>query len=484
MMMRDPRELGIGVVYSPRLARVLDLDLVDVLEVEPQMFWRATGDPDDPIAIDDAQFSTLRTLPQHKLVHSVTLPVGNSQPHDPRALACLRRNIDVLDAPYVSEHLSFNAFDHGSERLWAGFFLPPLQDRQAVAIAATRIDEMRGAVGVPVAFETGVNYLRPRPDELSDGAFIREVAEAADCGILLDLHNLLTNERNGRASVRAVFAEIPADRVWEIHLGGGMPYRGYWLDSHSSHIDDALHTVTREIVDACPNLRAIIFEIMDQYVGEPAREALQGDVRRMRKLWTERGRPTRISLRALPERQTEAPDPGTALRRANTLGALAVGRAPRDPDPALTDDPAVALYADLVASMREGVLYEALPFLVRLLLLSIGPPATMQLITAFHAALPPEQFGADEARHFLVYVRQQALDVRYLNEVLAFAEALLALDGTCETRRVRFTCDPLALLQALQERRPPGDLPSQDVEVEVGADGLLRLAGDAIADVA
>jgi hypothetical protein len=36
---------------------------------------------------------------------------------------------------------------------------------------------------VPIAVETGVNYLRPRPDELPDGEFVAQVVEAADCGI-------------------------------------------------------------------------------------------------------------------------------------------------------------------------------------------------------------------------------------------------------------------------------------------------------------
>lgn len=141
--------------------------------------------------------------------------------------------------------------------------------------AAARIDEMRRAVGVPVAFETSVNYLRPHQDELSDGCFVRSVAEAADCGILLDLHNLLSNERNGRDSLRAVFDEIPPERVWEIHLAGGMQYRGYWLDSHSSHIEGELFDVARAIVAECPNIRAIIFQMMEQHIDERSRDALR-----------------------------------------------------------------------------------------------------------------------------------------------------------------------------------------------------------------
>jgi uncharacterized protein (UPF0276 family) len=471
--METEGELGIGVVYTPGLARVLDLGSVDVLEIEPQMFWRATGDPNDPIRIDLDLFSRLGAMPHHKLVHSVTLPVGNSRPHDPRELERLAQSIALLNAPYASEHLSFNHYETRSQSHWTGFLLPPKQDATAVEIAASRIYEMRRAVGVPVAFETGVNYLRPQEDELSDGRFVRCVAEAADCGILLDLHNLLTNERNGRGSLRAVFNEIPCERVWELHLAGGMQYRGYWLDSHSSHIEDELFEAARAIVDKCPNLRAIIFEIMEQHVNEHSREALRDDVQRLHSLWAQRRRLRPANVRQLADHARPRAMDLTAVRcREETLGALALGRAPVDPDPIVVGDPAALLYADLVASMREGVLYETLPFLVGLLLGSLGPQATMDLISAYRANMAPEPFGADEARRFVSYVRAQELAVPHIAEVLDFEDALNAVGRTLEERVVTFGCDPAALLTALSERKAPGLLKRERFYVDVSPSGI------------
>jgi len=63
---------------------------------------------------------------------------------------------------------------------------------------------------VPIAIETAVNYLRPRADELGDGEFVAAVAERADCGILLDLHNIYCNALNGRQSVDPVRVGAPA----------------------------------------------------------------------------------------------------------------------------------------------------------------------------------------------------------------------------------------------------------------------------------
>ncbi len=110
----------------------------------------------------------------------------------------------------------------------------------------------------PIAFENPVSYLPPHPAEIPDGEFAAEVAEAADCGILLDLHNLLCNERNGRQSVAEYCRSIPLERVWEIHLAGGQLERGFWLDAHSGIVEPALLEIVAELVPRLPALRADI----------------------------------------------------------------------------------------------------------------------------------------------------------------------------------------------------------------------------------
>jgi uncharacterized protein (UPF0276 family) len=66
---------------------------------------------------------------------------------------------------------------------------------------------------LPLAVETGVNYLRPRSDEIPDGEFVRALAETADCGILLDRHHVYCNQMNGRQTVEQFVGQIPLERV-------------------------------------------------------------------------------------------------------------------------------------------------------------------------------------------------------------------------------------------------------------------------------
>src|SRR6202035_641480 len=136
-------------------------------------------------------------LPGQKLVHSIGAPVGGTVRPKPAQLRLLRATIGKLNPPWISEHLSFNR----TQEFSTGFFLPPRQTLQGVETATTSIRDLQTALPIPIAVETGVNYLRPRSNEMSDGAFTAAVSERADCGILLDLHNLFTNSVNGRQSV-------------------------------------------------------------------------------------------------------------------------------------------------------------------------------------------------------------------------------------------------------------------------------------------
>ena len=59
---------------------------------------------------------------------------------------------------FASEHLAFNV----TLDFFTGFFLPPRQTAAGIEIYKQAIVRLQNALGVPLAIETGVNYLRPR----------------------------------------------------------------------------------------------------------------------------------------------------------------------------------------------------------------------------------------------------------------------------------------------------------------------------------
>jgi len=184
--------LGVGVTYSGLLDPILDPGVADVLEIEPQAFWIRSIGGDTPYQFPEAAIAHIDELPGRKLIHSVGAPVGGSVRPDDAHLALLKQTVDRFESPWASDHLSFNATPEFS----TGFFLPPRQTAANIEPVARNIRALRQALNVPLAVETGVNYLQPRSDELPDGEFVARVVEAADCGVLLDIHNIFANALN------------------------------------------------------------------------------------------------------------------------------------------------------------------------------------------------------------------------------------------------------------------------------------------------
>jgi uncharacterized protein (UPF0276 family) len=279
--------LGVGAVYWPPLHNLFEenRDLIQVAEAEPSSFWIKAPGAAGAVRSNPEALDRIAALPQAKLLHGVGYPVGGTCCDQEEPVAELRRWARQLDVPWTSEHLSFNETEAGA----AGFLLPPCQSEAGVDLAAANIRRRASLLDRPFAFETGVNYLPVQPGEMADGDFFAAVAEAADCHILLDLHNLWANERNGRGRVRDVVAALPLDRICEIHLAGGLVKDGYWLDAHSGPVPPELLALAAEIMPDLPAVGAILFELAPQHLGNVAAADFLGQIEALHLLWERRG---------------------------------------------------------------------------------------------------------------------------------------------------------------------------------------------------
>jgi uncharacterized protein (UPF0276 family) len=180
--------LRVGIVYNADLEPLLlqQPNLSDVLEIEPQAMW--TEKPGrSGIAQARAEVDAhIQAMPWPKLIHSIGAPVGGSAVPTGQHVRLLAETTKRHRAPYASEHLAFNQ----AGEVFTGFFLPPRQTHGGIEACSRAIRRIQDALGVPLAIETGVNFLRPRGDEIPDGDFLAELVHVADCGVLLNLHNV------------------------------------------------------------------------------------------------------------------------------------------------------------------------------------------------------------------------------------------------------------------------------------------------------
>src|SRR3546814_8923696 len=114
-----------------------------------------------------------------------------------------------------------------------------------------------------------------------------------------------------RQPVDDVLATLPLERVWEIHLAGGDAVDGYWLDAHSGLVPDPLMELCRTWFPLLPNLKAVIFGIIPDYLAskDMGLDVLLAQLEAIRELWNGRG--SRLDFkRPAPKHETNAIDFG------------------------------------------------------------------------------------------------------------------------------------------------------------------------------
>lgn len=464
---------GVGITYSAAIEPLLDRspDLFDVLEIEPQTLWTRVPHASRPFSIDGAVLDHLEQLPGRKLIHSVGTPVGGTVAPDPEQVGLLRDMVERLDSPWVSDHLSYNQ----TPEFATGFFLPPRQTGAGVRAVARSISTLQKSLPVPILVETGVNYLRRRPDEMPDGTFVRTVVETADCWLLLDMHNVFANALNGRQPLDELLDTLPLERVREIHLAGGMELDGFWLDAHSGEIPQPLVVICERLIPRLPNLSAIVFEIFPSFVPLVGIDLVAAQIDVVHDLWRYRvadpvheARP--IVMRAAAEsRQDDLPP--EAWERA--LGSLVIGR--RDTGASyggLDDDPGIRLVQGLIHEFRASMIVGVLRLTSRLLMLTLGTDAFRTILASYWQTTPPQMYASVEAEAFARHLTQLDLQVPHLNALLRFEQAVTLTLTDEQTRVVTFDFEPLPLLRALAEGRLPDEAPQPGrFEIELTPDG-------------
>jgi len=469
--------LGVGITYSDSVRPLLESrpELFQVVEVEPQTTWLKLRNATPSYRVDEEVIDRIVATPGRKLVHSIGTPVGGTVRPDAEQLVLLRSTIEILQSPWASDHLSFNQ----TPEFATGFFLPPRQTSEGVRTAVRSIADLQDALAVPVAVETGVNYLRPRADEMADGEFVAEVVEEADCGLLLDLHNVFANALNGRQRLDDYIDQLPLERIWEIHLAGGMELDGFWLDAHSGAIPDPLYGFAEKLIPNLPNLGAIIFEIFPSFVPVVGLDLVRDQMLRLHELWEKR-QPSTERKRTLQSRISPIVydgAPPAVWERA--LGGLVVGR-PAEGDLAadLSGEPAIRVIQGLVFEFRASMIVGALRMTSRFLMLSLGPKAFRIILNDYCAKTTPQMYAGLEAEEFGAYLRALDLNVPHLAKVVEFELAAMASVVDDKTRVIHFDFEPIPLLRALAESRLPEVIgEAGDYEIAIASDGPIESSG-------
>jgi uncharacterized protein (UPF0276 family) len=168
------------------------------------------------------------------VLHGVSLSIGSTQPLDRTYLAQVKALAARLEPEWVSDHLC-----------WTGIagrnmhdLLPLPYTEEALANVVERVRTVQDILGRHILLENVSSYVSYRDSQVTEWQFLREIAERADCLILLDVNNIYVSSVNHEFDPLDYLNTIPVDRVQQIHLAGHENHGDYLIDTHDHPVPD------------------------------------------------------------------------------------------------------------------------------------------------------------------------------------------------------------------------------------------------------
>lgn len=209
--------------YADFLAGDVDVDFVEVIS---ENFMVAGGKP-------------LHVLDQVRerypvALHGVSMSIGRATGLEPDYLARLKKLADRVKPLWVSDHLCWTGI--------AGFnshdLLPVPLTNEALDLVCANIAQAQNVLERAIIIENPSSYVTFAADELTEWAFIAEMARRTGCGLLLDVNNIYVSATNHGFSAIDYLDGIPVDHVRQMHLAGHTAGEALLIDTHDQPVPD------------------------------------------------------------------------------------------------------------------------------------------------------------------------------------------------------------------------------------------------------
>jgi uncharacterized protein len=224
--LHPPLGFGLGLRVDHYEAILADNPPVDWFEALTENYLVPGGKPLDYLMRIRERFPVV--------MHGVSLSIGSTQPLDRTYLAQVKALAARVEPEWVSDHLC-----------WTGIagrnmhdLLPLPYTEEALANVVERVRTVQDILGRRILLENVSSYVSYRDSQVTEWQFLREIAERADCLILLDVNNIYVSSVNHEFDPLEYLNAIPVDRVQQIHLAGHENHGDYLIDTHDHPVPD------------------------------------------------------------------------------------------------------------------------------------------------------------------------------------------------------------------------------------------------------
>jgi uncharacterized protein len=170
------------------------------------------------------------------VMHGVSLSIGSADALNLDYLRQVRALADRFKARWVSDHLCWTGVDGVNLH----DLMPLPYTLEMVRHVADRIAAVQEALGRRMLIENVSSYLTYAASEMTEWQFLSEIAQRADCLLLLDVNNIYVSSINHEFDPLEFLDGVPRHRVQQFHLAGHSNEGDYLVDTHDAPICEAV----------------------------------------------------------------------------------------------------------------------------------------------------------------------------------------------------------------------------------------------------
>jgi uncharacterized protein (UPF0276 family) len=168
------------------------------------------------------------------VMHGVSMSIGSTEPLNYEYLDQLKALIKRVEPAWYSDHLCWT----GVNGINLHDLMPLPYTEEAIQHVAERVSQVQDYIGRQMLLENVSSYVSYSDSQMSEWEFLSEVAERADCLILLDINNIYVSAFNHNFDPYSYLHAIPGERVYQFHLAGHTHENNLIIDTHDHPIAD------------------------------------------------------------------------------------------------------------------------------------------------------------------------------------------------------------------------------------------------------
>lgn len=169
-------------------------------------------------------------------LHGVSLSIGGADPLDVGYLREVKALAQRFEAAWISDHLCWTGVDGTNLH----DLMPLPYTEEALQHVVARVLQTQDILGRRLLLENVSSYVTYAHSAMTEWEFFSEIAQRADCLLLLDVNNVYVSSVNHGFDPLAYLRGVPVERVQQFHLAGHSRHGGcdgdFLIDTHDAPV--------------------------------------------------------------------------------------------------------------------------------------------------------------------------------------------------------------------------------------------------------